>query len=196
MKIPKHLPRLREAPKGYQWVYRGTNWNSGGDSTTEIAFSNSEHLEDGWSYHERGSACGFEDYHYVELEPITHSSLEEQITLAKSMVGKSYKWKGKKTQEVKSWAVTSNANWDIYSCLVCDEVCKNDVCVYVLFDDKGQIPVLNKDLEEIVKPISHKLRISSDYTAEVFIDRIEVGCQTIPIEIVEQLLELNKNLQG
>ncbi len=196
MKIPKHLPPLREAPKGYQWVYRGMNWNSGGITATEIAFIDSESLEGDWSYHKEGDVCGFEEYHYVELEPITHSSLEEQITLAKSMIGKTYKWNDGKTNKVETWGVTSSGDYRIHSCLVCDEVSKNDVCVYVVFDNKSQIPVLNKNMKEIVKPISHNLRISSDYTAEVFIDRIEVGCQTIPIEIVEQLLELNKKLKG
>ena len=45
------------------------------------------------------------------------------------------------------------------------------------------------------KPRSIKLRLSDDYDAQVFKDKIVVGCQTFPISAVEAILRASKELQ-
>jgi hypothetical protein len=55
---------------------------------------------------------------------------------------------------------------------------------------KGDKPVWVR----VVKP-SNKIRLNSEYTAEIKGDVVHVGCQTIPLKRLEEILERAKELQ-
>lgn len=48
--------------------------------------------------------------------------------------------------------------------------------------------------ELILAPDSKTIELTKDYDAEVFKDKVVVGCQTIPIAKLEELLKLSKTL--
>lgn len=48
---------------------------------------------------------------------------------------------------------------------------------------------------EIITIVKHKeLKISDEYTAQVYKDKVVVGCQTIPIDTVKELIKLSESL--
>jgi len=193
MKLPDNLPPLKKAPNGKQWVYRGTGWMA---KDAYYAFLPRRHA-DGWDYAatEYGSnASGVYDYHYVELVDVSPSTLEGKIALAKEMVGKSYRIYNL-TATVKSWHVINVIDHTTNSHLVANEVENNDVCVYVKDDHNREIPVGNPDYVLVVDPLYYSFELNSTYTAKVYKEKIEVGCQEFPISILEDLLKLHKNFK-
>lgn len=193
MKLPSKFPPLKEAPKGFRWADRGRGWTSN-TSKTEIAFINAEIQNDEWEYYVNGATAGFDSYHYVELEAITRPSLEDQIDLAKEMVGKKYSWNGGREVTIKSWHVTNSPSHKNHGGLVVDEVLEFGVSVYLLTNENSQFPVLNKDLVEYVAPLYKEVRINASYSAKVYKDKIEVGCQTFDIDILEDLIKASREI--
>lgn len=192
MKLPNNLPPLKKAPKGYEWTYRGTNWNSGQNSLTEIAFVDPSVKGNDWMYYEKGGSCGFEEYHYVELTPIIRPSLEEQINLAKSMVGKTFLYKHEGKVTIEHWAISNEFSHLNHGIMVNDEINDFGVSIYVIDEYESQYPVLCGHLSEHINCIEVKL--NETYNAKIYMDKIQVGCQTFPITILDELLKAHNKL--
>jgi hypothetical protein len=186
MKIPTYLPSIKEPRKGYKWVYRGQGWENNSTKANYATHSDTY----GWSYYDNNHPLGLSHKHYVELVK-DHSSLEEQIVLAKAMVGKTYKWRNDEPMVIESWHVTNSASHCDHGAMVVQEVISNDVCVYVVAN-YAQYPVTNQDLVEIIKPEFYELKLNKDYTAKVYEGKFTVGCQTFPISVLGELLNLHK----
>ena len=61
---------------------------------------------------------------------------------------------------------------------------------------RERLKVIEEHLKLVSKkPRSIKLRLSAGYDAQVFKDKIVVGCQTFPIGVVEAILRASKELQ-
>lgn len=196
MKFPEHLPQLKEAPKGYEWVYRGTQWVN--TKEAYIAFINIVG-EDVWYYTEDKKRANGYNFHYAELVEcecgVVLNTLEEQIAFAKSAVGKTFTYNNGKPFVIKDWDVSRNKGDSLHSVSVWSEIDKNGICVYLLGEDKTRTPVLNKHLKEYKKPEFLELKLNDSYTAKVYDGKVEVGCQTFPISILGELLNLHKQLK-
>ncbi len=189
---PTNFDNLKTPKAGHQWVSRGKGWNNGSRPTTYAAFG----FMDRWEYYTNNTPMGYHDCEYAELVPIyIRPTLEEQITLAKSMVGKKYTWKNKEFT-AKSWHITNKASHTDHSGMVVEEVHQFGVCVYVLSVGNAQYAVLNEDLVEVIKPLYKEVTLNNTYNAKVYADKIEVGCQTFDINILEDLIKASKEISN
>ena len=81
--IPSHLPKLKNAPEGYHWEYRGKGWN---------AFNKLYAVCHGtgyWAYGEimtLGHPGGDPDTYYVELVKDNDISLDQHVRNADKLL--------------------------------------------------------------------------------------------------------------
>lgn len=76
----------------------------------------------------------------------------------------------------------------LYACTECP-VASRLLTVEIDWPDKE-----NTIYPELPKPKFVEVKLNSDYTAKVYKDKIEVGCQTFPISVLETLNETVKSL--
>jgi len=193
MKIPDKFPALKAPKNGYEWVARGLAWRS--DKPADFAIINNDVVNDVWCYCDGGDSVGMHNLYYVEEVLIARLPIEKQIVMAKDMVGKTFLWKNRDMVTIKSWHVTNERSYTKHSGMVVDEVTEFGVSVYVLDTDGAQYPVTCEHITEYVKPSYKEVVINKTYTAKVYADKIEVGCQTFPIAILSELLDLHKKLK-
>ncbi len=114
---------------------------------------------------------------YVEPTPVP--TIKEQITLAKSLIGKTVKSTAGIKFKVNKWTLTTEDNE--LSVLVNDEVVANGFCVCVR-DNCYSVPI---NMIELIKDV--KVTLNSKYNATVTKETITVGCQTFPVSILKDL---------
>jgi len=135
-----------------------------------------------------GRVCYFKS----RFEPVNKSmSLGEQVELAQSFIGKRLREKGK----------NQRMNCDeVQVCLIKDQVLKRSNICYEYFEKHGfcvailsgssSQPVVNFELW----PEYETIELTKDYSAVVTKDEIVVGCQTIPMDKVREILKIADNL--
>jgi hypothetical protein len=188
---PTNFDNLKTPKTGYQWVSRGKGWNNDDEKSASYGACN-----DGiWKYYENNDPMGWAGTEYAELVLIDRPSLEEQIKLAKSMVGKEFIW-GDSPFKATEWKITNSLSSRVHSGSVYDEVAEFGVCVYLQSVGGMQCPVLCEDLIEVIKPKFIEVTLNGTYNAKVYEDKIEVGCQTFPISILEDLVKASREISN
>lgn len=193
MQFPKNFPNIRHAPQGYSWVYRGYKWES--FTKSHIAYITDE--EDWWSYSSEPQLAGGHKLHYAELVkdgPVILTT-DEKITLAKSMVGKTYTWNGGTPFLITGWNISKDDKDTKISVCVWNDIKDNGISVYVIGKNMTSSPVTDNRLKEVVTPKFLELKLNDTYTAKVYEDKVEVGCQTFDIHVLADLLLLHKQLK-
>lgn len=135
------------------------------------------------------NGCGYyADYFEVVM------SIENKIALAKSFIGKSVIGGMTKRLYIPNRIDIVTSLDDAKRLKVSSDVVKNqfkmDDIVVVLSDDYLSFPV------EMVKlaPESKTVKLNENYEANVYQDKIVVGCQTFPISILEELKNTHSSL--
>ena len=127
---------------------------------------------------------------YFELVDEYSTNLLEKLNIAKSYIGKSvtYLSGGNSLTIQKVELVTLESELKNYSTHIESQFRKDGYAV-VMIGNGGSIA-----FENIVKIVekSSKLVLNKEYTAIVYKDRVEVGCQTFPISVVENILKLSE----
>jgi hypothetical protein len=122
-------------------------------------------------------------------------SMEEQVKLAKSYIGKT-------VSSVKDGVITHKVE-KVNVVLSIKEAMKLKICSILVQDEiqnKGYAVVVSDDIlaypVELVKLTakSKEVVLNESYTAKVYSDKIEVGCQTFPISILDELIEARNSL--
>lgn len=191
MITPEHFKTIRRPKHGYEWIYRGQGWKPEGLYNYAVY--------DGhgcWDYYNNNTPMGYKYKHYYELvEVMAIHTLEEKIQYAKSLVGKTVWW-GDTLFIVNSW----NINVDKFGfsdfSLVGKEVDKSGVCVYVNIAGLFAVPINHPDLKVYDKPKFEEVKLNGDYTAKVYKDKVEVGCQTFPVSIINDLAAAHIRIKG
>lgn len=124
----------------------------------------------------------------VQLFDITKCSIPEQYHYAVSLIGDKAKFYNE-TFTVADVSIAHKGSWN-GSTYVDDELATNEKCVAIHLDHYRSVPLSRIT----VLPKSHELKISDDYTARITKDNVIIGCQTIPIEIVRELVKLADSL--
>ena len=135
-----------------------------------------------------GSVC---EYYVDQFELInTPLSMEEQIKLAKSYIGKTIMNAGWVVEKVNVVLFKDEASrLKIASGWVCDDIDENGFSV-VVSNDGYAYPVMMA----VIGPDSLTVKLNDNYSAKVFKDKLVVGCQTFPSSILYDLVEAHKSL--
>jgi len=133
-------------------------------------------------------------YYMHHFEPVCVETLEEKIALAKSYIGKKVIGEciNNPFTVEKVYVVTDKdtaRKLDILS-LIVEEYLETNGNVVVLVGGYIAVPL---DVVELV-PETVTIKLNDDYSATVYNDRIEVGCQTFPISILKELSEAHKSI--
>jgi len=120
-------------------------------------------------------------------EKFTTMSIEEQIKLALSLVGKRIKKGGSCPFTVEYMGVASNDyQGRSFSESILNHINKQSICVYVGSDTLGMnIPVA----DAVIVPDEEVVKLNETYSAIVTKDAIVVGCQTFNPDILKTLKE-------
>ena len=124
----------------------------------------------------------------VQFVDMTKASIPEQYAYAVSLIGQRAKFHSE-TFTIDSVSIAHKGSWN-GSTSVGDELANNEKCVAIHWGYSRCVPLSRIT----VLPKSHELKISDDYTATVTKEHVIVGCQTIPIEIVRELVKLSDSL--
>ena len=126
----------------------------------------------------------FEEYkcHRFELVESSLPSIEEQIKLAKSFIGKRVASGtiDDIASEIFVHVKSPNTSYDVK-----DFYRIHGYCVAVRYGC-CESPVVNLKL----LPEFKELKLNDNHTAKIFKDRVEVGCQTFPIKVIRELAKL------
>lgn len=113
--------------------------------------------------------------------------IEEQIARAESLVGKKIIHEGAPSlYPIEKWGIADSL--DGFSEIVKNVIKRDKFCVY-LKGGAQYFPAL--ECEEYIQNI---VRLNSSYIAEVFEDHVKVGCQTFPIESIQEILKVHSGL--
>lgn len=110
------------------------------------------------------------------------STIEEKIKFAEELMGKRVK-SDTAIGKVYFWGILKRG--DTSSTSVEDVAEKDGYCVYVKYDCYTS-PVQNVELVDDFEEI----KLNSNWTAKVYDDRVEVGCQSFNNSVIEDLYKL------
>ena len=190
MTPPTNLPPLPEPNKGYHYEYRGSNWDSK-VPTNYIFIGNTpdstwiQFINEKWC----SSGC---TGHYFEMVK-DDWTLEEQIAYAKSCIGKTFLFHQSDKRKIVSMGVACQVDYLNLPSLINDELCDKGTCVYLVDNMGSKISVNNDSYKEV--PTFIEVELNDDYTAKVYKNSIEVGCQTFPIGIIAKLRQAQEDLR-
>lgn len=130
-------------------------------------------------------------------------TIDEQIALAKSFIGKTVQSNPK--GETRGVAVSYSVIYDLEKYYANHELESHDA-VQKVFDRDGFVVLLewydpdntfcgNSVLNVIECPKEEIVKLNDNYQAVVSKDTIKVGCQTFPVSILDELKEAHKKLQ-
>lgn len=159
--------KVRRTLNDYFWQNTGLDINK--PHVISRVFSND-------SIELEGSNCTFMGKWFTLWE----RTVEEQLILANSLVGKSVSYMGGCCFKVN--------NVDVYfkgqkkSGSINEYLETHDICVAV----SGGVYTIPVELVEIV-PESIEVKLNEKHSAKVFKDKVAVGCQTFPITIIDDL---------
>lgn len=123
---------------------------------------------------------GEKSWYNVERFAEVNLSTDEKIALAESYVGKKVIYQGE-TIRITDWKFVKKN--ESSSVIVNENADKNGFCIAVQTRGRS-FPVEDVTLaSEIITTVE----LSSSYTAEVYSDKVVVGCQTISKDKVEQI---------
>ena len=120
------------------------------------------------------------------------SVLNEKIQKAESMIGKKVRYKDTSAVGVASEykVITDNKSFPkgYQSVSVLDEMKNTGYCVAVKYSG------LASPVDDLAEDISKKFVLNKSYTAEIFLDKVVVGCQTIDSKVILEMAEYIKTL--
>ena len=123
-------------------------------------------------------------------------SMEEQIKLAKSFIGKEINYVIGTSSHLRftptKMMVYLGDTRDGMSPLVIEEFEKSGFVV-VVYNKLQSIPVM---VCSLYIPQFKEVKLNSEYTAKVYENQIVVGCQTIPISVIGELNKALKELKN
>jgi hypothetical protein len=195
MNPPQHSTNLKDLEPGYIWSYRGIKWQPGYHCTYAVL-----HDDEATFKYYNGLPAGTRGSHYYEKVKIATPTLEDKIQRAKDLIGKKVLFTAQSIGVVKtkvaSWHVTSTTPPALDErSLIYKYLQDNDACVYVVLGNNSHVPVDSERLEVIVEPEYKEVDLNGSYTAKVYKDKIEVGCQTFNVSILEELIQAHKELK-
>lgn len=207
MNLPKHIADIiKPAPEGFAWVYRGSGWFNRTPTTYVIFFS----LRNAMSGYEdafegvKKRANGFAEYEYIELVEVKSirpdlSTVENQLEYAKTLIGK----RVKSNRDISVYSENGYpTGWEVAGYKFVDFNNTNyrnrsvelsldkgwSVAVYMT-NDNSLLPV---EFVELV-PESKTIKLTDEYDATIYKNKVVVGCQTISKEkLCEVMLEMEK----
>lgn len=147
----------------------------------EVFVKNEKGLESG-SYYQ----CRF-----AHIKP--KQTIEEQLKYAKSLVGRTVKYNISKPSKSNASITVESYNIIIsgVSSGCVDSVVERDgYCVYI---SSGVFSIPIECVTKIM-PDYKELKLNDQYTANVYKDKVEVGCQTFTINQVKEILKLSEDL--
>ena len=194
MKEPKDLLHLLpKAPAGKKFEYRGYRWKP--DKVCDYAFV----LDscDAGSHITKGRTPDGSGNHYWELvDGEALPSLEEQIEEAKKLIGKRVLMyvndpNVKVITHIDVMITGNESRIASYSNITAwKDGDKKPLVVLCSENNNSTFPYLSA----ILVPNSEKVKLNEKYVAEVFQDKIVVGCQTFPIEILDTLFQAHEKI--
>jgi hypothetical protein len=132
---------------------------------------------------DRGVVSSYMDYRFELANP----SIEDLIEKAKNLIGKT-------VRDTNSGDIFVPDAWGIANKYSDLKIAKNikgeDVVLYVENDDN--ICEVGENLEIV----NNVITLTDDYNATIEKDVVNVGCQSIPIEKVRELLKIWESLHG
>lgn len=138
----------------------------------------------------KGKECSWWDDNKFKLVSSEPDYLE-QFREATKLIGKkvSYDNMGTSHMKVNNVVLISKESKTHKSGFVEKYLDTHEFCV-VCIDGYVSIPFEKVTPEEEYK----ELKISDEYTAKVYEDKVEVGCQTIPLDTVKELIKLAESI--
>jgi hypothetical protein len=141
--------------------------------------------------------------HYTGIQCISYEdamrsvTLEDLIDLAKSYIGKGVHLITQSPRQsftVEKVSVILDKKsarlLNVDSLLVITELDKSGIAVVVTSPDGASATVGDVTLS----PTTMSVKLNDDYTAVISKDEIQVGCQTFPISILDELLNAHKSI--
>jgi hypothetical protein len=176
---------------GFTLKYRGMAWENGGNATMYGYYYENQ----GEIFRNSGRPGAMLCHHYWEIVKVDKDfnqlTLEEKIKAAQALV--------KNDPEYKDWKVLILAVADHHNPVIVLEYYEEQQKPIVIFKNKKngmEKPFTAKVYDKPSKPSKVKVVLNSQYTAEVSKDSIVVGCQTFPIEILDELIEARNKLKN
>lgn len=132
------------------------------------------------------------DSSWFEIVEESRPSMEEQVALAKSYIGKEVLSGPDRIRIQRVIVIINEADARNSSQVVLKDFDKHGYCIAI----KGScftVPVLSVQLAPVEPPFK-MVELNSTYTAKVTKDTIEVGCQTFPISILDELIAAHESI--
>ena len=169
----------------FKFVPTGTN------ATTGYLYG----VGDGWGWTSATREKFQTDRYYDNFEEvlINHlgDSLESQIARAKTYIGQTVRKSGTTYDIVNVRVVMSDSEPDL-TCRVVELLQTNPWVVCIVSDLNTTLPIMDKNFNSV--PTNKTIKLTSDYDAVVYKDKVVVGCQTIPVEKIEEILTIVEEL--
>lgn len=204
--IPSYLTQIKDAPEGYHWEYRGKAWSA------ENVMYAIHRVEDGydWIYGSimvKGQANGNSNYYYVELVKNSDLSLDQHVRNADKLLNSGHPLVDNPDMYNKMSGYSSDSKIRKFNyvsirykgdgkapAVVSNFINRNNrqFCV-TLSDGESYVPyelLMVKPKKEFVE-----VELNSRYTAEVYKDKIVVGCQTFPTSILDKLADALEEIE-
>lgn len=130
-------------------------------------------------------------YYETRFEPeVVKPTIDDLVTLGKSLIGKTCKYiYGGNAVPEKIVVFLDEEDAGNSSFVVKEEFEKSGFCVAIKYGGNA-VPVQTLTLIKDVETI----KLTDDYDAIVYKDRVEVGCQTIPRAKLEELMKVMNSL--
>jgi len=155
----------------------------------------------GWFKTKKEAQEALDKYNDENRSAMINISIEEQIELAKSYVGKRVTYNSIiiTTGQVKSWSIRGGEEFKDFfispspHSLVSMEIKETGFCVCLNMASGAAIPIRMVSL--VVEPEFYEVKLNNNFKAKVYKDKIEVGCQTFPIAVLKDMKEALDNFK-
>ena len=133
-------------------------------------------------------------YFTNRFEPLVDAKsmdLFQSIEYAQTFIGKPFTYSGAKTVASHVKVYLSDKEFASYGSVNAqNEVKARGFSVCLHGENGNEYPVAQVELA----PESYTMELTDDYDAVIYVDRVEVGCQTIPKAVLEELLDRMEKL--
>lgn len=136
-----------------------------------------------------------ENVHLIMCD-FSNASITDQFTFAHSLIGKEVRDKTARARFIRTvdsvLVIDKNiSDLNQFSPSVKKHIQAHGDCVVLRFVGGGMMPLVNSELVSD----NELLVLNSEYTAKIFSDKVQVGCQTFPIEVIQKILDISKTLR-